>query len=310
MKKIIILFSLLPSFWAKLISTEVVSANQIHAEASKQINLIETFTNYMKQFPQVDFYSSMRLCKSKIEKVKLNREVFSRAEFFREIYEKNHLSKVNFAAISKIPKIIHQIWLGSKFPELYKNITQKWLDLHPSWKYILWDDINVKSLFPLHNQAYFDAAKNFAEKSDILRYEILYRFGGLYVDIDYECLKPFDIFMHSYDFFAGIEPITMISFMVGVAIIGSAPKHPYLKQSIDTIKDFRHLKILGERTGPNHLTRAITKIGYLENVILFPSTYLYPLNCPIKNAKFNVINYLNQESFGIHYYFGTWVKKI
>ena len=36
--------------------------------------------------------------------------------------------------------------------------------------------------------------KILGEKSDIFRYEILYRFGGVYVDTDFECIKPFECF--------------------------------------------------------------------------------------------------------------------
>lgn len=41
-------------------------------------------------------------------------------------------------------------------------------------------------------QKAFDAAKNYGEKSDILRYEILFVYGGVYADVDVECLQPFD----------------------------------------------------------------------------------------------------------------------
>jgi mannosyltransferase OCH1-like enzyme len=41
-------------------------------------------------------------------------------------------------------------------------------------------------------QAAFDRASNFGEKSDIWRYEILFRLGGVYVDTDFECVRPFD----------------------------------------------------------------------------------------------------------------------
>jgi mannosyltransferase OCH1-like enzyme len=30
------------------------------------------------------------------------------------------------------------------------------------------------------------------KKTDILRFEILYQFGGLHKDTDFECLKPID----------------------------------------------------------------------------------------------------------------------
>ena len=52
---------------------------------------------------------------------------------------------------------------------------------------VLWTDEQVAGL-TLFNQAAFDAAPNFGEKSDILRYELLYAFGGVYVDVDLQCV--------------------------------------------------------------------------------------------------------------------------
>ena len=44
-------------------------------------------------------------------------------------------------------------------------------------------------LMILKNQKAYSSAKNWGMKSDILRYEILQKFGGVYIDTDYECLQ-------------------------------------------------------------------------------------------------------------------------
>ena len=39
----------------------------------------------------------------------------------------------------KIPKIIHQIWIGPKpLPNQYKEFSQKMIEMHPDWEYHLW----------------------------------------------------------------------------------------------------------------------------------------------------------------------------
>ena len=39
----------------------------------------------------------------------------------------------------KIPKIIHQIWIGPKpIPDQYKEFSQKMIEMHPDWEYHLW----------------------------------------------------------------------------------------------------------------------------------------------------------------------------
>ena len=44
----------------------------------------------------------------------------------------------------------------------------------------------------LRNRDAYLAAPNFGQKADILRYELLERYGGVYVDVDMECLQSLD----------------------------------------------------------------------------------------------------------------------
>ena len=59
------------------------------------------------------------------------------------------------------------------------------------------------------------------ERSDIIRLEVLFRFGGVYVDTDVECLRPIDpLLREGADFFAAyMRPGT-----VNNAVIGSVGK--------------------------------------------------------------------------------------
>src|ERR1700730_3033568 len=56
------------------------------------------------------------------------------------LYLKNSLETISSQAVPKIPKIIHQIWLGSPFPEKYNKYQASWQKLHPKWIYKLWTD--------------------------------------------------------------------------------------------------------------------------------------------------------------------------
>lgn len=58
--------------------------------------------------------------------------------------------------------------------------------------------------FKLKNTNPYINGSNYGEKSDVLRYEILQQFGGIYVDCDFECLKSFDSLL-SCNFFSGFS---------------------------------------------------------------------------------------------------------
>jgi hypothetical protein len=89
-----------------------------------------------------------------------------------------------------IPKNIHIIWIGGKsFPEVCSRYFAQWKFLHPDWSVKLWGNEEVSAAYP---EAYrLLSGADEASISDLLRYKILYDFGGVYADADVEPLKPF-----------------------------------------------------------------------------------------------------------------------
>lgn len=114
----------------------------------------------------------------------------------------------------------------------------------------------------------------------MLRYEILYRYGGVYVDCDFEAQKPLDsLLTSSVKLFAAWEsPLQWI----GNAILGSEPGHPLLDRVIRGLPDnVNRLAGPGVRpnqlTGPQYLTRLWKNSFYkVEGGRLFEKNMFYP----------------------------------
>lgn len=218
----------------------------------------------------------------------------------------------------KIPKIIHQIWLGSPLPKKFEVMTQTWKDFHPDWQYILWTEDMVSNL---ENQKLYESAKNYGMKSDILRYEILKRFGGVYVDIDYECLKPLDpIHETGLEFYA----CKMLEGEVSNAFIGVIPNHFMMRYCVEELKkvdpsttDFQ--KII-ESTGPHLITRAILYAVLNQSMpsdwAIFHENFCFPMPSSKrfdywngKMSKKELFYYKNAfNSYAIHYWATSWQK--
>ena len=159
--------------------------------------------------------------------------------FVKRLYEgSNFLTKVQQAPIDAIPKIIHQIWLGTPLPVRYQQFQATWKKFHPDWEYRLWTDADVED-FHMINRKAFDKSVNYAERANIFRYEILDRFGGLYVDTDFECLQPFDLVHSFYEFYTGMATVDRIT-LINNGLIASIPGHPILKACIANLnkKDY------------------------------------------------------------------------
>src|SRR6056297_2113309 len=126
--------------------------------------------------------------------------LYTKERFKRDAY--NTMSKwydnycENHSGRPRIPKTIHQVWVGSKpIPEMYSKYMATWKYFHPSWTYKLWRESDIKDI-PSIDTKLFNKISNPGAKSDYMRYAILYDHGGIYVDADFECLKPHDKFLH------------------------------------------------------------------------------------------------------------------
>lgn len=87
-----------------------------------------------------------------------------------------------------IPKLIHVVWIGSN-PFPYQEYLDSWPKHNPDWEVKFWTDENRPELV---NEDLYQKVAHHSGKVNILRLELLYRFGGVYADADCQCLRPLD----------------------------------------------------------------------------------------------------------------------
>ena len=100
-------------------------------------------------------------------------------------------------AASPIPRIVHQIWLqgADRVPDRYVPMRQSWLDSHPTWKHVLWDEESIRQLLAERFSWFLPTYRSYPtlhQKVDSARYFILREHGGFYADMDARCLRPLD----------------------------------------------------------------------------------------------------------------------
>jgi hypothetical protein len=215
--------------------------------------------------------------------------------FIKKIYEERNPQNSKVKTINSIPKTIHQIWLGPKqISSEYLANSQRWKNLHPNWEYKLWREKDLEG-WNFESKDLFNKASSYQEKSDILRYEILNKHGGLYVDMDYKPLKNFDDIHEKYSFYGSIEPLLSKKQNLTIAnsIIASAPNNIIFYESLKRIrahwnnmeelfrkeanqlrkeKDLIHLAV--NRTMMPFNQTILDNIDKMDNAILFPTSYM------------------------------------
>lgn len=102
-----------------------------------------------------------------------------------------------------IPKVIYQTWKTKQLPETCAQIQENIRQLNPSYELVMYDDPDmdnfVQSNFDEHVFRCYSKLKVGAAKADFWRYCILYKNGGVYLDIDSEILQPLDDLIRDED---------------------------------------------------------------------------------------------------------------
>ena len=214
-----------------------------------------------------------------------------------------------------IPKIIHHVWPGADpFKEKFHNFRNSWMKNHPDWTFYFWRLDNLPENFNpeikefLHNENY-----TVTPKSDLLRFEILRLFGGIYVDTDMESLKSIEVF-RDLDFFTGYENNNGT---ICPSLIGSIPNHEILcktiELSLNNLKDYDvnyTNKKPNKVTGVQPFTKIVEKHLDDKKIKIFSKEYFYPVHYDEKHK----LDQETPDAYTKHYWSGLdsdgWVSSL
>jgi mannosyltransferase OCH1-like enzyme len=219
-----------------------------------------------------------------------------------------------------IPKIIHQIWLGCPIPINAVILSDKIKELNKEWDFKLWTDQNIDFIdINLRNKIL--NIKNFGVQSDILRYLILEKYGGIYFDCDFLPIKNLDNLLRGTNFVAGIcNPDETDRPLIANGLIAATVNHKILQKinlTINTKIEFystinNQIDIFNN-TGPTFFTNEIVqylKIFPNEHIVIYPSSYFYPINYRKRhfiNSKL-IKRFTFPETYLIHLWNASWFE--
>ncbi len=198
-----------------------------------------------------------------------------------------------------IPKTIHYAWFGPKeMPADMMRLIDGWRKVMPDYEFILWNESNFDvSYTPYLREAY--ASGNFAFVVDVVRFNVLYRYGGIYLDTDIEVIKSFDPYIGTTGFL-GYETAA-----IGTGVIGAPPRARWIKACLDYYESRHFINICGKtlrRPSPRVLT-AVTA-PYIGKEVT-----AYPIDCfCAKDWRTGAIR-VTDNTVCIHHYADTWRKK-
>ena len=209
-----------------------------------------------------------------------------------------------------IPKIIHGIWFsGDPLPELYKRCLESWKKHAPDFEIKIWDLETYKAddcLF--FKQAIKD--KNYSFASDYARADILYRYGGIYMDLDVEMLRPIDDLLYN-DAYMSFESLERIECGSGM---GAKPFNPIIKEICESYKKRPYFNKNGDwdnSTCPVRYTKVIEKHGLKKNggFQFVEDITVYPFEVLTGKSFDTGICYNTELSYTLHHHNGSWIPE-
>jgi mannosyltransferase OCH1-like enzyme len=205
----------------------------------------------------------------------------------------------------KIPKILHRVWIGSvQKPDEYDMFWHGWQNLHPDWTFMDWHDGNVSELelYPLIQQT-----RSPASGADIARYEIIFKFGGVYIDCDFECKKNLENLLDDADFVVcnQVNDFSNVDYCSN-GFFAAIPQHSILKEAVHQLKAISP-EVINSKS-PEHVSgpyffRAI--LGkFLEKVKILNTEHFYPYLFSEKERFLYDANSI----YAVHHWGGSWLS--
>lgn len=189
----------------------------------------------------------------------------------------------------QIPNKLHIIWIGDEHPRPEPCLAS-WWEKHPEWDVRVWENhdlFNNEWVNQKHIETLWRVRK-WAGVADLMRYEILYKEGGVYVDADSICMRPLDNWLLEAEMFACWTNEFDRARLVSNSFMGSVQGNPFLRFVIERAAAKRdvlsrwswsrlqRVKMGAWRSvGPYHLTECIRRANY-NRITILPSHMFQP----------------------------------
>lgn len=219
-----------------------------------------------------------------------------------------------FSGEPEIPKIIHYFWIGNgEIPDELKGYIDSWMKVCPDYRIIRWDESNydfTKNRYM--REAYEKHMWSFA--TDYSRLDVVYEYGGIYLDTDIELVESLDK-LRNCDAFFGFANAIEVSTGIG---FGAKAKHPIIK---DMMNEYNTKGFLNEDGTANKRICSFYQNSVLSNwgfdpfsgeyqerrgVVIYPSEVLSPYGVSISSGQ-NDKTRFSDCTIGIHHNYASWI---
>lgn len=208
-----------------------------------------------------------------------------------------------------IPKVIHYCWFGDKKPpKIVEECMASWAKILPDYGIKGWNEENYDiTKIPFTEEAY--TYRDFGFVSDYARWDILYNYGGIYLDVDVMLLKDITPLVEKGAFGGSNSGGAFASGLILAMDQGMSIAREMMKLYENTTYTCRH----GQPNIINCVrreTNLLKKYGFkedkvnvqqVEGLTVYPKEYFSPYNPETGETR------ITDNTYAIHQYTGTWM---
>ena len=210
-----------------------------------------------------------------------------------------------------IPKIIHYCWFGGKpLPESACRCIASWRKFCPDYEIRQWNESNVDfSTVDYMREAFEEKAWGFVP--DVARLQIIYSYGGIYLDTDVEIVKSFDPLLNN-SAFMGIEAGSFDKGTIALGLGFGAEKGNELIGFL--LNGYQKLHFREDNGKLNRISAPQLQLPLFiekgfnqkDEFQVICGTAIYPSDffCPL-SLKTGILT-ITQNTYSIHQYDGSW----
>lgn len=211
----------------------------------------------------------------------------------------------------QIPHVIHYCWFGGKpKPESVLRCIESWKKFCPGFEIKEWNETN----YDVHKHPYMEKAyneKRWAFVPDYARLDIMYQYGGIYLDTDVEVIRDLSP-LCSCKAFKGFENAEKVNDGQG---FGCIPGLPIFKEMIACYDGDEPYDIIDGNQeyieSPRLCTKVLLRHGLKQDgskqvvgdIDIFPVDYFCPKDFSTGRIK------ITENTYSIHHFDGSWHGK-
>jgi len=174
-----------------------------------------------------------------------------------------------------IPRQLHFVWVGdeSKTPHRYIN---SWSRLNPDFDVRVWGNADLKSgwILAKHMRHFWD--RELCGVADLMRWEILYKYGGIALDADSEAVSVIPEYLLEPDVWCCWESELLRPGLLSNGAVGAVPENPLIGQIIEDLQADEPGDLMAwQFSGPGRLTYTWQQYEY-RDLTIWPSQLFLP----------------------------------